>query len=248
LRYKDTSLEWDGIAKERHIQIISGLDLSYHKVLIPTILEMLGGVRGLRILDVGCGSGVFSSKLATLGAAAVVGVDSSRQMIHIANQEYGGDSRIRFHHESIESFSNNYNGRRFDACVSNMSLVTMPNLEAVAEAVAAMLIPNGQFAFTITHPCFWNRYKKYESVSSFDYMREHAQHGRFTISLDKTSKHETTHFHRPLSQYVNTLGQSSLLMKEIWEPMPSFKVMKMYPHAWLFPRFLAAKALYVPGK
>ncbi|MFC7401641.1 class I SAM-dependent methyltransferase [Citricoccus sp. GCM10030269] len=41
---------------------------------------------GLRVVDVGCGGGIYSTALAEMGAASVTGVDSSAQMIADARQ------------------------------------------------------------------------------------------------------------------------------------------------------------------
>jgi len=169
-------------------------------------------------------------------------------MIRIANREYGQNNRVRFHNQTIETFSRHFRGPRFDAAISNMTLVTVPNLRTVIPAIARTLAPFGHFVFTITHPFFWNRYRKYEPASRFDYLAEHAQTGKFRISLDKKVEFVTTHFHRPLSDYVDALSSSSLLLERLLEPMPSRTAMRMYPKPWLFPRFIAAKALYLPHK
>src|ERR1043166_10126678 len=53
--------------------------------LMPRMLEMLGDVRGRRILDLGCGEGGYARELARHGAQ-VVGVDGSERMIDIARR------------------------------------------------------------------------------------------------------------------------------------------------------------------
>ena len=55
----------------------------------PTFLSMLGPLEGLRVLDLACGSGHFSRKFCELGAAQVLGVDISSEMI--AEAERLGD-------------------------------------------------------------------------------------------------------------------------------------------------------------
>ena len=49
--------------------------------------EQAGDVRGKKILDVGCGSGVYAVDFARRGARRVVGIDLSTNMLELARQE-----------------------------------------------------------------------------------------------------------------------------------------------------------------
>lgn len=51
-----------------------------------TFLNLIGAVRGKRILDLACGEGFYSRRLMRLGAARVVGVDVSAEMIRLAEE------------------------------------------------------------------------------------------------------------------------------------------------------------------
>ena len=51
---------------------------------IPTVLAALGDVAGRTVLDLGCGSGVYTRQLRRLGAARAVGVDPMAGMIEHA--------------------------------------------------------------------------------------------------------------------------------------------------------------------
>lgn len=53
---------------------------------------------GKRVIDVGCGGGVYSLGWQELGAISVVGVDFSEQMIAAAREQAAGLSDISFHH------------------------------------------------------------------------------------------------------------------------------------------------------
>jgi SAM-dependent methyltransferase len=49
-----------------------------------TLWRLLGDVRGLSVLDLGCGEGHYARQLAAAGAARVTGVDASPAMIELA--------------------------------------------------------------------------------------------------------------------------------------------------------------------
>lgn len=53
-------------------------------VFYPTILNIVGNVKGLDILEIGVGSGLFARKLKELGAGKVLGFDISEEQIRIA--------------------------------------------------------------------------------------------------------------------------------------------------------------------
>ncbi|MYX27439.1 methyltransferase domain-containing protein [Streptomyces sp. SID8381] len=62
----------------------------------PTLLSLLGDVRGLRVLDVGCGPGLYLEQLAARGAAAI-GFDQSADMVRHSRQRLGPGIEVRQH-------------------------------------------------------------------------------------------------------------------------------------------------------
>lgn len=241
----DTTSEWDVNAEPRHKQIISNVDVSYHKILIPTIMQLLGNVKDKRVIDVGCGSGYLSAKIA-YQASTVLGLDPSKGMIEVAKREYEHLPRLRFVCESIESFSKNQPRIKFDAAISNMSLITIQNLDEALRAVNMVLLLKGIFVINITHPCFYNKYRGYESSEDFHYIISHKQKGQFMISKDsKGLPLPTTHFHRPLQEYFRSLREASFVIDQLVEPFPKPSIMKLYPKSWKFPRFLSLRCIKV---
>jgi trans-aconitate methyltransferase len=114
---------------------------SQHAHFVPTlgqpVLELLKPVPGERILDLGCGDGVLTEKIAASGAS-VVGVDAATDMINAAKKR-GLDARLmdgsalQFNHE-------------FDAVFSNAALHWMKSdPDAVIAGVARSLRPGGRF-------------------------------------------------------------------------------------------------------
>lgn len=68
----------------------SGVDYYRYEFFGPAQLALCGDVRGLRVLDVGCGNGYFGRALARRGAL-VIGIDISPRMIEHAKQQEAAD-------------------------------------------------------------------------------------------------------------------------------------------------------------
>ena len=72
--------EYDKIAK----QYTSKASIHQIYAIDPTFYDVLGDVKGLTVLDVGCGNGYFTEKIKEKGAAKVIGVDISSAMLELA--------------------------------------------------------------------------------------------------------------------------------------------------------------------
>ncbi len=101
-----------------------------------TILGWLNPKPGERILDLGCGDGSLTSKIAAAGAE-VVGVDASAAMVAQARSR-GLDARV-CGGEAL-AFSG-----EFDAVFSNAALHWMRGAREVATGVCRALRPGGRF-------------------------------------------------------------------------------------------------------
>lgn len=100
------------------------------------VVDLLAPRSGERILDLGCGDGVLTRKLADMGCE-VVGVDGSPEMIDAA-RKLGLDARVMDGHGL--TFDN-----EFDAVFSNAALHWMKRPEKVVEGVWRALKPGGRF-------------------------------------------------------------------------------------------------------
>jgi trans-aconitate methyltransferase len=103
------------------------------------LIELLDPKPGERILDLGCGTGQLTEKIASLGID-VVGLDSSPEMIGQAPQNY---PRLRFVLQDATAMQ--FNGE-FDAIFSNAALHWILNARGAAEAMARALRRGGRLA------------------------------------------------------------------------------------------------------
>ena len=235
----DIAREWDEIAIHRFRQITSGRDLSYSHLLTPTILRLIGPSRVRRALDVGCGAGLLTKRLAAM-SREIVGVDLSRVHISLARQINAGTGNASFIASSLEAYART-NPEPFTLAIANMTLMTAIKLDRLLEAVRRLLARDAVFVLTITHPCFWPQYWGYANAPWFEYTREIFIEGYFRITLDKRSRFRTTHIHRSLEHYSRSLARHGFRIEALQEPMPSKTMPKRYLKDWREPRFLAMR-------
>jgi SAM-dependent methyltransferase len=123
-----TPQQWNSEGYEKNARFVSDLG--------APVLELLAPRRGERILDVGCGDGVLTRKLADLGCR-VVGLDSSPDFVAHAR---------RLGLEVVEKSAYDMDfGPQFDAVFSNAALHWMKDADLVIANVARALRPNGRF-------------------------------------------------------------------------------------------------------
>lgn len=105
-------------------------------LMAEALVELLNPKAGESILDLGCGDGYLTQRLAASGAT-VLGVDSSPQMVAAA-KERGVDARC----VSGETLTFD---QQFDAVFSNAALHWMSDHDAVLQGVHRALKPRGRF-------------------------------------------------------------------------------------------------------
>jgi trans-aconitate methyltransferase len=110
---------------------------SFVSELGQAALDLLDPKPGERILDIGCGEGSLTWKIAQRGAT-VTGIDNSMEMIYAARAK---DLDVLLLDAAEMGFQS-----EFDAAFSNAALHWMLDKERVAAAVFQALKPGGRFA------------------------------------------------------------------------------------------------------
>src|SRR4051794_40038377 len=111
---------------------------SYVWTLAADLIELLAPRAGERVLDLGCGTGHLTARIAEAGAA-VVGIDSSPEMIAEARRLFPD---IRFEVADARNFAFD---EPFDAVFSNAVLHWVKPPEEAAACVRRALKPGGRF-------------------------------------------------------------------------------------------------------
>ncbi len=115
----------------------------------PHVLEWLGDVRGLDVLDLGCGTGRHALRLAAAGAH-VTAVDFSDGMAARAREKPGWD-RIRFIAHDLETRLP-LPDAAFDRVLSALVLEHIANLDGFFRECRRVCRPGGAVVMSALHP------------------------------------------------------------------------------------------------
>ena len=189
----------------------------------PVIASFLEAQPGQHILDIACGNGLTSRKLAELGAT-VTAFDFSTELIKLANSRPNPDSRITYHviDATDESALLALGEHTFDSALCNMALFDMADIEPLFRALPKLLKPDGVFVFSLTHPAFNNassmhvaeeidyegEIKTLYSVKISRYITPYQAKG---LALRNQPKPQM-YFERPLQYYFNLGFQNGFVL------------------------------------
>lgn len=115
----------------------------------PALLDELGPVSGLRVLDLGCGDAAIGRTLLAAGCRSYLGIDGSIEMTRAATASLAGTSG-RVERMDIEQFS--ALAHTFDLIISRLALHYVDDVDAVLSACWSSLSPGGRLLITVVHP------------------------------------------------------------------------------------------------
>jgi SAM-dependent methyltransferase len=145
---------WDANARWWDDKIGDGND--YQTLLIePSTERLLNVAAGETILDIACGAGRFARRMAALGAR-VVAFDYSAEFIARARERTPREASIEYHildAANVEALLSLGVGR-FNKAVCTMGIMDMPEIGPLFAALSRLLMLDGAFVFSVTHPCF----------------------------------------------------------------------------------------------
>ncbi len=117
----------------------------------PAIRKMLPPLRGKRVADMGCGFGWASRWMREQGAASVLGVDLSRNMIARAEADTT-DAAIRYRVADLETLE--LPQAAFDLVYSALTFHYIKDFSRLVRMIHSGLVEGGDLVFTIEHPTF----------------------------------------------------------------------------------------------
>jgi SAM-dependent methyltransferase len=127
----------------------------YDALVWPATERLLAARAGHRVLDIACGNGVTSRRLAQAGVTATA-VDFSTAMLSRARARGDGEGLIKYVHLDCtdEGALQTLGKGVFDAAVATMALHDMAQVAPLFRGLAAVLKPGATFVFSVPHPAF----------------------------------------------------------------------------------------------
>ncbi|HZZ42238.1 MAG TPA: methyltransferase domain-containing protein [Tepidisphaeraceae bacterium] len=201
------------------------------QLIMPATDRLLAVRPGDRILDLACGNGNYSRRLARAGAN-VLAVDVAEPFIQAARRRTTQtDGQIEYRTVDLTddtTLNQLGSSEEFDAAVCSMALMDLPTLDPLLNRLITLLKPGGRFVFSIPHPCFnsprvrmtaelINQDGKPEQLyglTVFSYLDEQAD-----LSFGMLNQPEPHYlYHRPLSLLIRTFAKHGFLLDALEEP------------------------------
>lgn len=117
----------------------------------PALMSMLPPIKGLNVVDLGCGYGWFCRWASEQGAGNVLGLDVSAKMLERARTTTSAPN-IQYARADLENLE--LPPASIDLAYSSLALHYIKNLPGLFAKIHAALKPGSRFVFSIEHPIF----------------------------------------------------------------------------------------------
>ena len=170
-------------------------------VEMPAMLSLLTGIRGKRVLDLGCGPGIYAKILKGRGAE-VYGIDLSSKEIEIARSHVSGvDFRVG------SAYDLPYKSGSFDLVVSALVVEHFGDVDKAFREVRRVLKRDGVFVFSIINPVTGVTHSMKGRPKNQRKFDDYFEEGKVESYWWRKLKHETmmTSYHRTYQSWIRAI-------------------------------------------
>jgi 2-polyprenyl-3-methyl-5-hydroxy-6-metoxy-1,4-benzoquinol methylase len=220
---KDSSTEYWGNT-EMSEEWIESAQTNPHRMnfIMPFTMKQLGDVSGKSILDLGCGEGGYSRKMAQRGAT-VIGVDCAEKAIEYcearaAEEQLGITYRVR---NSCDLYD--IADETFDIVLASMMLMDCEDFEGTIKEIERVLKPAGKLFASVCHPCFHSSggiWRQDKGLDKKVVVSNYYQPTEWMAPLSSGSV-PVLWRHRTMEDYVKTFIKCGLTITDLNEPIPT---------------------------
>ncbi|MBI1282131.1 MAG: methyltransferase domain-containing protein [Anaerolineaceae bacterium] len=203
----------------------------------PVMMELIGAVRGKRILDLGCGDAAFGRESLAHGCASYLGIEGSQNMVNVAKETLAG-TKGEVIHTTLENWD--YPTAAFDLVVSRLVLHYVDDLHMLLTNIHKALVSSGQFIFSAEHPVITSSDKGWQSgTQRQDWIVDHYfDTGKRVTNWMGGSVRK---YHRTLEDYFRETQRAGFTIEQLREGHPqreNFLTDETYQRRKRIPLFL----------
>ena len=177
----------------------------------PATLSLLPDVNGKRVLDAGCGPGVYAEWLVAHGAQ-VVAFDANKKMVRLARERLGDKAQVLL--ADLEAPLDFLADASFDVIVAPLVMDYVKDWEPAFQEFHRVLKEGGRLVFSMEHP--YGKFYIHQETGIYYNVElvEYTWRG-FGKPVVVPS------YRRPMSGVINPLLKAGFILDQILEPLPT---------------------------
>jgi ubiquinone/menaquinone biosynthesis C-methylase UbiE len=193
------------------------------------VLSLLPEVKGMAVLDLGCGAGELCRRIQAMGAMQTIGVDISANMLELAKKDI--PAGVTFQQKAMEDLD--FGKETFDLVVSSLAFHYVADLPKLLEKIYIILKPSGWLLFSTEHPVLTSSQGIHHG-----WVKDASGH-KLCWPVDRYSeegKRESHWFiegvikyHRTVSTIINSLINTGFTIKAVMEPTGTDEDERIWP-------------------
>ena len=227
-QYDSAGTQWHGIRGSAHALLEK-----------PAMVQLLPDLQEKRVLCIGCGFGDECAYLVSLGAAAVVGIDLSKENVRCAKDTY---PTLEFHVMDMERLS--FEPASFDVIYSSLTIHYVADWRQTLSEMRRVLAPGGAIVLSTHHPAAWSALKDEDDTVKRQLLGFELNKTTGALSLfgnyiherPVTSKFagtfEASFYHKTFSGMLRDFRDAGLSVVECVEPAPVPEAKTLDPQFW----------------
>ena len=176
----------------------------------PVTLELIGDVKGQRVLDIGCGTGRYCALLADRGAD-VVGIDPSPVMVEQARKKFSPRRQFGLIRGTLTETG--LHSGQFDLILSALTFGHIPKVEPVFEGMNKVLKHGGRIVISDFH-AYWPVFG-YGYTEFFD---------------EKGQEYRIISYPHLFDEYFALCRKFGLRIEDVREPKITGELVKRFPY------------------
>ena len=197
---------------------------------IPARFALLPDLKGLRVLDLGCGMGDDCMEYIRRGAKEVVGADISEKMLAYAMENNSADN-ITYKRMAFEDIAQL--DEKFDIITSSLAFDYSEDFGKLMKDIYALVNDGGYLVFSMSHPIstaydgVYDRYTRTEDkvrlyANLHNYGIEGIRHFKWVVEDYEV-------YHRKFSTLINCIAGAGFVIEECQESSVPDEILAEHP-------------------